>query len=359
MIFSTYNKYIIKLFLGKLILIFSIFFSLILVINILDEINFLQGKNEGFYLPIILTFLNSPSVVFEVFPFIFLIATQFFFISLIENNEIQIFKYSGIKNTKLLITIAITSFFVGIFIIFVFYELSSNLKNNYLKIKNSMIEDKKFLAVVTNNGLFIKDEIGEFKNIINAEKISGNFLINVSITQFNENGKIEKNIIGKKADISDFKWIIEDANVSINNENYFKNKLLFNSNFNLDKINNIFSNLSSLSLYKLFELRNDYKKLNYSLDKIDSHLNKILSLPLFVSLMTILSAILMFRIKYNRNVIFNVVIGVSISVVVYYVNYFINTMGINEIISIKLSIWLPMLFLSLFCLLNTVRINEK
>ena len=56
-----------------------------------------------------------------MFPFIFLITTQFFFIKFFENNEIEIFKYSGLKNSKILIILSIFSFFTGIFINFNFF----------------------------------------------------------------------------------------------------------------------------------------------------------------------------------------------------------------------------------------------
>ena len=51
-------------------------------------------------LPIILTFLNAPSVLYEIFPFIFLIATQFFYLDLIDKNELLVFKNHGINNFK-------------------------------------------------------------------------------------------------------------------------------------------------------------------------------------------------------------------------------------------------------------------
>ena len=43
-----------------------------------------------------------------------------------------------------------------------------------------------------------------------------------------------------------------------------KDKLNFNSNFDYKKIQSLFSNLSSLSLIELFDLRNNYKSLGYS-----------------------------------------------------------------------------------------------
>ena len=48
-------------------------------------------------------FLIHHQLIFEMFPFIFLISTQFFFIKLFNNNEIKIFKYSGLKNSKIII----------------------------------------------------------------------------------------------------------------------------------------------------------------------------------------------------------------------------------------------------------------
>ena len=45
-----------------------------------------------------------------MFPFIFLITTQLFFIKLFNNNEIKIFKYSGLKNSKILIILSIFHF---------------------------------------------------------------------------------------------------------------------------------------------------------------------------------------------------------------------------------------------------------
>ena len=80
-----------------------------------------------------------------MFPFIFLISTQFFFNTLFSDNEINIFKYSGLKNTKIFSILAITTFFVGVIIISFFYNLSSNLKNLYLGLKSNYTEDKNIL----------------------------------------------------------------------------------------------------------------------------------------------------------------------------------------------------------------------
>ena len=72
-------------------------FSLVFILNILKEIEFLSNQEVNSFYPIYLSLMSSPSIIFEMFPFIFLISTQFFFLKLFNNDEINIFKYSGLK----------------------------------------------------------------------------------------------------------------------------------------------------------------------------------------------------------------------------------------------------------------------
>ena len=120
--------------------------------------------------------MSSPSIIFEMFPFIFLISTQFFFIKLFNNNEINIFKYSGLNNLNIIKILSIISFLIGIIIIFLFYNLSSNLQSYYLEIKNQFSKDKTYLAVINKNGLWIKDIYNDKVSIINSALIEDNFL---------------------------------------------------------------------------------------------------------------------------------------------------------------------------------------
>ena len=123
---NVYKKYILGLFTKTLIEIILIFFSLILIINLFEEINFLKNENVSGFYPIFLSLLNTPSVIFDILPFIFLVSTIFFFIKLMDKNELFIFKYSGITNNKILSILVLCSFFLGIIMILGFYSFSSN-----------------------------------------------------------------------------------------------------------------------------------------------------------------------------------------------------------------------------------------
>ena len=294
---KTHTKFLVNGFIKSFFNVFFIMISLVFILNILKEIEFFNNKDVNSLYPIYLSFMSSPSIIFEMFPFIFLISTQFFFLKLFNNDEINIFKYSGLKNIKIIIMLCLVSFFIGIFTITVFYSFSSNLQHYYLQIKNQFSEDKLYLAVINKNGLWMKDVVDNEINIINSSKINNNFLTDTFITTFDEDYNLIRSLKSNKIDIKDNKWIIYDVVIFKDNSSQKFNKLEFKSNFNQKRIENLFSNLSSLSLLKLIDLRQNYKSLNYSTIDVDIQIYKITTYPLFLVIMTILSSIIMLNTK--------------------------------------------------------------
>ena len=356
---QTYMKFIIQVYLKAFIYVFLTMFALIFVLNILGELDFFSNIEATIFLPIYLSFINSPSLIFEMMPFIFLLTTQLFFINLFKNNQINIFKYNGLRNTKILLILSCITFVMSLFLITIFYNFSSNLKSLYLEIKSGYTTDGKYLAVITKNGLWIKDKIDDQNLIIKASKINGNNLSNSFISIFDNNYNITKNIKSDKVDISSKEWKIYEAKVFSNNIVSNIEYITLKTNFDYKLIQSLFSNLTSLSIIELFKLRNNYNLLNYSTTEINIQIQKLFSYPLLLTLMTLLSASIMFYVKNNTNSIIMISLGLFISVLIYYINNFFYVVGNTEKISETSSVWIPMF---IFALLNTImikKINEK
>jgi lipopolysaccharide export system permease protein len=356
---KTYIKFLTHLFNRSLLKVFLIFFIIILIINVLEQIEFFKNVDLNFFYLLFLSFLNTPSILFEILPFIFLISTQVFFIYLIDNKELEIFKYMGLNNLNIIKIISVYTFITSLLFVVIFYNISAILENSYLSIKNKYSEDNKYLAVITGNGLWIKDEIGNNINIIHANKTKNEFLLDVSITQFNRDFEIQSIINSKKVDISSFQWKLFEPSILKNNQSTVINKMTLQSNFNLKKINSLFSNLSSLTIFELFKLRKSYKSLNYSVIDVDSHLYKVISYPVYLTLITIFAAIIMFNIGYQNNSLFKIVLGIFLSVIIYYINYFLNILGTNEKIPLVLSIFMPLIILTIINFISIIKLNEK
>ncbi len=356
---KKYQIYLSNLFLTKFILVSFVFFCIVIIVNFFEEIRFAEKYDTELYYTIYLSFLNAPSMIFEMFPFIFLITVKFFYLNLNDSKELDVLNSNGVSNFKIIILLTTISLFLGIFLLFFYYSFSSELKSKYLDIKNSFSNSNEYLAVVNDEGLWIKEEIDQKLYIIHAEKFDKNTLKKITITEASKYYDIEKTIIAEKANIESINWQLNNVSIlDIKGNNKNLKSFVYNSTFNGEIISNLFSNLSSLNIYDLHKLSNSYLKIGYSNTDIKIHLNKTYSMPIFYILMTILGFIIINKLRTVKSRFFLSIFGVFISVVVYYLNYFSGILGNSGLLPIYLSVWVPLLILFLICNIGLLKINE-
>ena len=357
---KTLDKYFISLFFKKLFILSLIFFSLTFTLTIFEEITFLSKSTSAFYLPFMLAVFDAPTTLLEIFPFIILITAQLFFIELIKKKENEIIKINNLNNFYLIKLLAICSFLFGILIIAIYYPISSKLKFVYSDIKNIYSDDGKYLKHLNDNGIWIKDEINNKIYIINGAEKNDPFLKDVFISKFNNNFDLIENIFADKIDITSNEWVIENPIIFKDNRQIkLEESLILNTHFNVEKINSSFKNLYSFNLIQLINIKEENMLLGYSSQDIDLHFLKIISLPIYFTILVIISSIIMINIKKNKPYIFHLLLGISLSVIVYYINNIFNVFGLTNKIPIYLSVFFPMVFLGIISIVGLIRINEK
>ncbi len=362
MILKQYENYLTKLFLKNIFIILVVFIFLSFFLNIFEEIKYFENKGNDLYYPVVLTILNIPSIIFEILPFIFLLGVMFFFISLYDNNEIELLRSNGIDNMKITMLISLVSLITGIILIFVYYSFSASLKSSYLNIKYKYSDAGDYLAVVNENGLWIKEKNENEGKIfiINAKIYKINTLENLEIIELDKNYKLINTIVSEKANIINKNWKLYNVKIYSEKKNT-KNltDFYYRSSFNSEIISNLYSNLNSLNIFQLMKLKENYKSIGYSATEVKLHLNKIFSIPLYLTLTTIIGALLMFKLNFIKSKFFLVIIGVLVSVIFYYINYFSILFGKNETLPVEASVWLPQILIFLVCTLGLTKLNEN
>ena len=357
---KTLDRYFISLYFKKLFMLSIIFFSLSFILTIFEEITFLSQSKSAFYLPFMLAIFDAPTTLLEIFPFIILIAAQLFFIDLIKKKENELIKINNLNNFYLIKLLTLCSFIFGLLIIIIYYPISSKLKFIYSDIKNVYSEDGKYLKHLNDNGIWIKDEIKDEIYIINGASKEDPFLKDIFISKFDNNFNLIENIYSKNVDITTNEWIIEKPIIFKNNRQIqSKDNMTLVSHFNINKINSAFRNLNSFNLFQLIDIKRENMLLGYSSQEIDLHFLKIISLPIYFSILVTISSIIMLNIQKNKPYIFHVLLGISLSVIIYYINNIFNIFGLTNKIPIYLSIFFPMIFLSIISTIGLIRINEK
>jgi lipopolysaccharide export system permease protein len=357
------NKYISKEFL-KIIFNMSIsFFCIGFIINFFEELNFFKDYQVGMEIPIILTALYIPSLLYNMLPFIFFLSGMWFFYSIKKNDEIIAMKISGMSNLSIISIPGLLSIILGIIFITCLNPVTSVLVKKYESVKGAYYEkEQDYLASVTDNGIWIKEINSKGYNIIRANKIENEFLIDVSIYLFNQENNFIKRIESKSANIFSNKWILKESNVvNQNGEILEKNidMLEFQSTYNIKKIRSLYSNLDTISFWRLNDEINNLERRGYSSSKMKAKLQKSLSFPFFILSMVLLSGVFTLGSQAKESNWKYIFVSILGCVLVFYFNDFSAALGKTEKLPIEVSVWMPITIIFIFSSIGLIHANYK
>ena len=356
------NKYLAKEFFKIVINTSLIFFCLGFVLNLFEEINFFKDLEVGINIPIILSVLFVPSLLYNMFPFVILISGIWFFLKIKKTDEIIALKVSGISNFSIIIIPSIVSIILGILIITAFNPITSVLVKKYEIIKGSYEKDQEYLAAITVNGIWIKEKNINKNNIIRSSNLNNENLIKVTIYEFDKENNFVKRIEAKSANISSFNWILKDATIIDADGNYLSSnisRLDYISMYDIQKIKSLYSNLDTISFWNL---KNEIQLLEargYSTREMEAKFQRSFAFPFFLLSMVLLSGVFTLGMTFKENNWSYVFIAIITSVLIFYFNDFSAALGKTEKLPILISVWMPIVIIFIFSGAGVIHANQK
>jgi len=358
------NKYIALEFFTELIKVFFIFFIIILLTITFDEINLLKSlENNKIFLSLKLVFYKTPSILLNFSPFIFLFSGILFNLKLKNRNEIVSIRIIGISNFKLLSISAIIALALGYIIIFMLNPLSSiitkeyeNIKSSYMKSNNSIyINDTGLWILIDNNN-------NNNKKIIRIANLdfTKNLAKNITIFNLNNDFELQSRIDSKEGVFNNKSIKLLNSSTYINKKsNFITAELQIDLNLSLIEIQTSFKNSSTISIYEIQKQIKNIQNLGYSAEKLKIEYQKLMSLPIYLLAMVLLSGLMIVNLGTNMSYLFYVILGVIISVILYFLSDLSITMGKTEKINLELSVWLPVFFIMIVNFIGLIQVNAK
>ena len=135
--------------------------------------------------------------------------------------------------------------------------------------------------------------------------------------------------------------------------------LFINSNFDKEKINSIYSNLDTISFFKLVRNKSELEQKGYAPSLLEEKKQFYLSLPFFLVLMVFLAGIFTLNNNDNRQNSYYILLSIIACVIIFYLKNFSTALGTIERIPLVMSVWSPIIILTIFCSIGVLQINDK
>ena len=357
------NQYLIYNFLKVIGNAILLFICLGVIFNLFEEIEFFKQLNVNISLPLTLTLMFIPNLMIKLLPFIIFFASVWYLLSLKNNKDLISLKVFGYSNLKIISILSLTAFFFGLVILFAFNPLSSSMIKYYEKTKSEYSRDIEHLVSINKNGVWIKEKVNDKLRIISAKQITNDHLIDLTIYELDEGYKVEKRIESEKANIVDNNWFFEKVTLIEKNNEITTYKIVDNylmySNYNLEKLNDLYKNLDTVSFLSLITNYKELHEKGYPKHTLNEQINKFISLPFFLLLMVVLASIFTIGSNNKNQNIYYIFISIITCVLIYYFKDFSLALALTNRISLELAVWMPILAISLFCAIGVLQINEK
>ncbi len=356
------NKYLTHEFL-KIVFIMSLsFFGLGFIINLFEEINFFKDFDVGIKVPIFLSVLFVPSLLYNMFPFVVFLTGIWFFRKIKKSDEIIGMKISGMSNFSVIIVPCFVAIILGLVFVAIINPLTSTLVKKYETIKGSYKKEQKYLAALTVNGIWIKENNFGKNYLIRSKNLDNNNLKEVSIYKFDSENNFLERIEARSADISSTNWNLENATVIDKNGKYLYkniNNLIYQSNFDVKKIKSLYSNLDTVSFWSLKDEIKLLKDRGYSTNEMRARLQRSFAFPLFLVSMVLLAGVFTLGISIKESDWSYIFISIITSVLIFYFNDFSAALGKTDKLPVEVSVWMPILIIFVFGAVGVIHANQK
>ena len=352
------NKYIAREFIKVILNTIFVFFCLGFIMNLFEEINYFKDLDIGIYVPIMLSSLIVPSLLYNMFPFIILLSGIWFFLKIKKSDEVTAMKVSGMSNFSVIIIPGLLSFMLGIFFITSINPITSVLVQKYESIKGNYDRDKDYLATITQNGIWIKEK----NNIIRATNLQNENLMNVTIYEFDKNNNFVKRVEAKSANISSTTWSLKSVRIVDDNGKILSNNrdiLYYFSVYDLKKIKSLYTNLDTVSFWNI---ENEIKLLEergYSTKQMETKLHRSLAFPFFLLAMVLLSGVFTLGMRFKESNFTYAFIAIITCVLIYYFNDFSAALGRTEKLAVEVAVWMPIIIIFIFSAVGVIYANQK
>ena len=356
------NKYLSNEFTKVVFKTTLTFFFLGFVMNLFEEINFFKDIDGGVYLPLLLTSILVPSLLYNMLPFIILISGILFFLKIKKTDEITALKVSGMSNFSIIIIPGVVSVVIGILFITLFNPITSVLVEKYEIIKGSYDRDKQYLASITQNGIWIREKNETKSNIIRSSNLKNESLMDITIYEFDRKNNFIKRIQANSANIRTISWLLEnvsitdvDGNKILTNENNY----IYKSIYDLNKLKSLYSNLDTVSFWRIGNEIKLLKERGYSTKEMETKLQKSFAFPFFLLSMVFLSGVFILGLTFKENNLTYIFITIITCVLVYFFNDFSAALGKTEKLGVEIAVWMPILIIFIFGSVGLIYANQK
>lgn len=342
---STLNRYICRTFLFWFMLVFVIVALIISFFEIVDLTKRTMQHDIPLTLLFQMAFLKLPKLLDSLLPSITFFAALGCFLRLAQAQNFVVISSFGVSRSQFLSGISAVIVLLGILNILIIDPIRSVLFERMVILEEKLFQKKSYSISFTDNGLWLKENLANSKNIIHAKHFSvpQKQFSNLIIIQFNKKGEFLRRVDAETANLKTGYWEMKNASLISDYQQENLKSYTEPTTITMEQIQQSTAPPETISFLQMptFIRMMEDAGLNANAYKMLWH-QQIAKIGMMISLVFLASS---FCLISTRNKSFAVIFGISIifSFVMHFFQQVIYAFGIAHKIPIIAAAWIPAL----------------
>jgi lipopolysaccharide export system permease protein len=191
----TLDLYIARRFLGSFLRVFGVFFGVLTLIDLIEQIRRFSQNGIGVAEALVLAVLNVPQNMYLILPLVMVLAGITLFLGLAKSSELVVVRAAGRSGLRFLVSPTSKE-----------YDLRAAARA-------TGGSDAPAVLSLSAEGLWLRQGDAEGQTVIHANSVSagGADLTGVTFHLFAPDGRITGRIVAERARLEPGRWILEEA----------------------------------------------------------------------------------------------------------------------------------------------------
>lgn len=347
----TLSRYLGRQFLSVVLITFTLFLSLIFIIELVELLR-RGGDKPGVTFDLILSMalMEVPRVGSRTLPFAVLFGGMAAFLRLSRNNELVVARAAGVSVWQFIAPALVVAFAAGAFIITVYNPVAATLAMRYGQLEAKYLEQQTSFVAVSSNGLWLRQADSNGQSVVHALKTDGAGLNleGVTIYLYGASDRFLGRIDAAEAslrpghwELSDV-WLLMEGDQPRHYDTYEQETSLTEK-----QVEESFAREETISFWELPQFIATAEAAGFSARRYNIYFHQLLATPAMLATMVVVAAIFSMRVTRMGGTLTMILGGVAAGFLVYFLGNLSIALGLSGILPAALAAWAPSIVVTL------------
>ena len=206
----TLSLYLARRFALAFLLILLVFFGLMMLIDMVEQVGRFSDSPVGFWQLAGLAALKVPESLYRILPLIVILAAIALFLALSRSSELVIIRASGRSALRLLVAPVLVALALGALAVMVFNPLVAATSKQYHELVQRFANGQQSVLSLSPEGLWLRQGAKDRQTVIRATRANqdGTRLSQVSFLEFDGVGRPTARIEADEAELVPGAWAL-------------------------------------------------------------------------------------------------------------------------------------------------------